>query len=305
MTVNRQCSSGLQAVATVAAAIQNGYYDIGIGGGVESMTQHYGPQALTMNVSEKILSYPPAADCLLPMGLTSENVAAKFGISRAKQDALALASHQKAAKAQAQGHFRDEIIPVKVQDESGGERTIEADDGVRKDISLAALSKLKPVFKEDGTTTAGNSSQVSDGAAAVVLMKRKTAQQLGLPVLAKFVSFAVAGVPPHIMGIGPAFAVPEAVAKANVSIQDIDIVELNEAFASQAVYCMEKLNLDPSKVNPKGGAIAFGHPLGCTGARQIATLLPELRRQKKRLGVVTMCIGTGMGAAAVIENEML
>lgn len=305
MTVNRQCSSGLQAVATVAAAIQNGYYDIGIGGGAESMTLHYGPQALSMNVSEKILSHPPAADCLLPMGITSENVASKFGVSREKQDALALASHKKAAEAQEKGYFREEIVPVQVTDASGNVKTVDADDGVRRDVSLPALAQLKPVFKDGGTTTAGNSSQVSDGAAAVLLMKRKTAQRLGLPILAKFVSFAVAGVPPNIMGIGPAFAVPEAVAKAGVSLQDIDIFELNEAFASQAVYCMEKLRLDPLKVNPKGGAIALGHPLGCTGARQIATLLPELRRQKKRLGVVTMCIGTGMGAAAVIENEVI
>ena len=300
MTVNRQCSSGLQAVASVVSAIKNGYYEIGIGGGVESMTQYYGPQALNMNVSEKILAYQPAADCLLPMGVTSENVAEQFGIGREKQDQFALLSHKKAATAQEKGLFKEEIIKV-----SHGEVVIDADDGIRRDVSIEGLSKLKTVFKEDGTTTAGNASQVSDGAAAVLLMKRKTAERLGLSILGKFVSFAVVGVPPKIMGIGPAVAIPEALQKASLSIKDIDIYELNEAFASQAVYCIEKLGLDPSKVNPKGGAIALGHPLGCTGARQIATLLPELRRRKGRLGVVSMCIGTGMGAAAVIENELL
>lgn len=301
MTVNRQCSSGLQAVATVAAAIRDGYYDIGIGGGVESMTFHYGPQALNMNVSEKILSYKAAADCLIPMGITSENVASQFGVSRDKQDMFALASHQKASSARTNGLFKDEIIPFTTV---GGE-VIAEDDGIRPDIKLDSLSKLKPAFKDDGTTTAGNSSQVSDGAAVVLLMKRKTAEKLRLPVLAKFVSFAVAGVPPSIMGIGPAFAIPEALKKASLKTDDIDIYEINEAFASQAAYCVEKLRLDMKKVNPKGGAIALGHPLGCTGARQIATLLPELRRQKKRLGVISMCIGTGMGAAAVIENEVV
>lgn len=306
MTVNRQCSSGLQAVATVASAIKNGYYDIGIGGGVESMTMHYGPQALNMNVSEKILAYPPASDCLLPMGITSENVASKFGINREKQDQLALASHKKAATALQQELFTEEIIPVETSSEESGEKIIiKTDDGIRGDVSLEGLKKLKTVFKEDGTTTAGNSSQVSDGAAAVLMMKRKTAKKLGLSVMAKFISFAVTGVPPSIMGIGPAVAIPEAVKKAGLQMKDIDIFEINEAFASQTVYCIEKLGLDINKVNPKGGAIALGHPLGCTGARQIATLLPELRRQGKSLGVISMCIGTGMGAAAVIENEQI
>jgi acetyl-CoA acyltransferase 1 len=302
MTVNRQCSSGLQAVANVVSAIKNGYYEIGIGGGVESMTQHYGPQALNMNVSEKIMAYQPAADCLLPMGATSENVAEQFGVGRVKQDQFALFSHKKAAVAQEKGLFKEEIVPVKVNGDGG---VVDADDGIRRDVSIEGLSKLKTVFKENGTTTAGNASQVSDGAAAVLLMKRKTAEKLGLSIIGKFVSFAVAGVPPKIMGIGPAVAIPEALQKANLSVKDIDVYELNEAFASQAVYCIEKLGLDPNKVNPKGGAIALGHPLGCTGARQIATLLPELRRLKGRLGVVSMCIGTGMGAAAVIENELL
>lgn len=301
MTLNRQCSSGLQAVATAAAAIQNGYYEIAIAGGVESMTAHYGPQALSVNVSERILSFPPAADCLLPMGITSENVAAQFGVERRKQDQFAYASHKKAAAAQDQGRFTEEIIPVETKE---GIR-IAHDDGVRRDISLEGLAALKPVFKKDGTTTAGNSSQVSDGAAAVLLMKRSTAQRLALPCLARFVAFAVAGVPPSIMGIGPALAIPAVLEKARLCAADIGVYEINEAFASQAVYCVEKLGLDPERVNPKGGAIALGHPLGCTGARQIATLLPELRRRKARFGVVSMCIGTGMGAAAVVENEVL
>lgn len=305
MTVNRQCSSGLQAVATVVAAINNGYYDIGIGGGVESMSLHYGPQALNMNVNDKILAHQPAADCLLPMGITSENVVSKFSVTRESQDELAYQSHVKATKAQQSGLFDQEIVPVEVQDAERGRVTIKADDGIRPEISKEGLSKLKPVFRDNGTTTAGNSSQVSDGAAAVLLMKRKTAQRLGLPILGKFVNFAVAGVTPNIMGIGPALAIPEVLKKTNLSIDEIDIFELNEAFASQAVYCIQRLGLDMNKVNPKGGAIALGHPLGCTGARQIATLLPELKRQRKRLGVVSMCIGTGMGAAAVIENEQL
>lgn len=239
--------------------------------------------------------------------MTSENVAAKFNVSRAKQDALAASSHQKAANAQKNGWFNEEIVPVTVNvtDKEGNTKTITVtkDDGIRPDTTAESLGKLKPAFKENGTTTAGNASQVSDGAAAVLLMKRSKAQALRLPILGKFVSFAVAGVPPNIMGIGPAFAVPKALAIAGLRVQDIDIYELNEAFASQAVYSMEKLGIPESKVNPKGGAIALGHPLGCTGARQIATLLPELKRQGKKLGVCTMCIGTGMGAAAVIERE--
>jgi len=180
---------------------------------------------------------------------------------------------------------------------------VKMDDGMRPDTTFESLSKLKPAFDPSGTTTAGNASQVSDGAAAVLLMKRKKAQELRLPILGKFVSFATAGVPPNVMGIGPAFAIPKVLQKASISVQDVDVFELNEAFASQAVYCTEKLGLDINKVNPKGGAIAIGHPLGCTGARQVATILPELKRQGKRIGVISMCIGSGMGAAAVIERE--
>ncbi|RKP07667.1 Thiolase, N-terminal domain-containing protein [Thamnocephalis sphaerospora] len=306
MTCNRQCSSGLQAVAQVAAAIQNGTIEIGIGAGVETMTQHYGAGAMGAT-SEKAQDFPPAADCLMPMGITSENVAREFNVSRTKQDAFAAESHRRAEAAQKAGLFKDEIVPVTVQieDKEGKTHTITVsqDDGIRPGTTAEKLGKLKPAFSDDGTTTAGNASQVSDGAAAVLLMRRAKAQELGLPVLGKFITSATVGVPPNVMGIGPAFAIPRAAQQAGIRVGDIDVVELNEAFASQAVYSMEYLSLDPARVNPKGGAIALGHPLGCTGARQIATLLPELKRQNKRVGAVSMCIGTGMGMAAIIERE--
>jgi len=307
-TINRQCSSGLQACASIAAAIQTGVIDIGIGAGVESMTNNYGPGAMPSQLSDNVLSCKPAADSLqIPMGITSENVASKFNVSREKQDKFAVSSHLKAAKAQKAGLFKDEIVPCKVKvtlkDGSTKEVTLTEDDGIRAETTYEVLNKLKPAFKENGTTTAGNASQVTDGAAAVLLMKRQKAQELGLPIIGKWVSFAVAGVAPEIMGIGPALAIPKALEKAKLKVSDIDVYEINEAFASQCVYSAEKLGIPLEKLNPKGGAIALGHPLGCTGARQIATLLPELKRQGKKYGVVSMCIGTGMGAAAVIERE--
>ncbi|NXB23496.1 THIKB thiolase, partial [Rhagologus leucostigma] len=275
------------------------------------------------DISSSMVDNPKARDCLIPMGITSENVAEKFGVSRKKQDAFALASQQKecpacfsiqrslpmaggAAKAQQMGLFKTEIVPVKttVADNDGNKKTITVhqDEGIRPSTTLEGLAKLKPAFKEDGSTTAGNASQVSDGAAAVLLAKRSKAAQLGLPVLGVLRSFAVVGVPPDVMGIGPAYAIPVAVEKAGLTLNDIDIYEINEAFASQAVYCVEKLGIPMEKVNPLGGAIALGHPLGCTGARQVVTLLNELKRRGKRAyGVVSMCIGTGMGAAAVFE----
>ncbi|NWS23663.1 THIKB thiolase, partial [Polioptila caerulea] len=283
------------------------------------------------DISSNMMDNPKARDCLIPMGITSENVAEKFGVSRKKQDAFALASQQKyhwahrhsavtallvsaskgpclwqAAKAQQMGLFKAEIVPVKttVADDEGNKKTITVhqDEGIRPSTTLEGLAKLKPAFKEDGSTTAGNASQVSDGAAAVLLAKRSKAAQLGLPVLGVLRAFAVVGVPPDVMGIGPAYAIPVAVEKAGLTLNDIDIYEINEAFASQAVYCVEKLGIPMEKVNPLGGAIALGHPLGCTGARQVVTLLHELRRRGKRAyGVVSMCIGTGMGAAAVFE----
>ncbi|NXM55411.1 THIKB thiolase, partial [Illadopsis cleaveri] len=277
------------------------------------------------DISSNMMDNPKARDCLIPMGITSENVAEKFGVSRKKQDAFALASQQnspsvhlqniltfhtllftRAAKAQQMGLFKTEIVPVKttVADNEGNKKpiTVHQDEGIRPSTTLEGLAKLRPAFKEDGSTTAGNASQVSDGAAAVLLAKRSKAAQLGLPVLGVLRSFAVVGVPPDVMGIGPAYAIPVAVEKAGLTLNDIDIYEINEAFASQAVYCVEKLGIPMEKVNPLGGAIALGHPLGCTGARQVVTLLHELKRRGKRAyGVVSMCIGTGMGAAAVFE----
>ncbi|CAO2047014.1 unnamed protein product [Urochloa humidicola] len=306
-TVNRQCSSGLQAVADVAAAIKAGFYDIGIGAGLESMSiNSIGWEG---QVNPKISAFQKAQDCLLPMGITSENVAHRYGVTRQEQDQAAADSHRRAAAATASGKFKDEIVPVptKIVDPKTGEEkkvVISVDDGIRQGTTASGLGKLKPVFKKDGTTTAGNSSQVSDGAGAVLLMKRSVALKKGFPILGVFRSFAAVGVDPAVMGVGPAVAIPAAVKSAGLEIQDIDLFELNEAFASQFVYCCNKLGLDRSKVNVNGGAIALGHPLGATGARCVATLLNEMKRRGRdcRFGVVTMCIGSGMGAAAVFER---
>ncbi|CAN0897856.1 3-ketoacyl CoA thiolase 1, peroxisomal [Linum grandiflorum] len=306
-TVNRQCSSGLQAVADVAASIKAGFYDIGIGAGLECMTidNIRGVQ----KANPRVKSFVQARDCLLPMGITSENVAQRFGVTRQEQDQAAVESHKKAAAATAAGKFKDEIIPVstKIIDPKTGNETpvtISVDDGIRPNTNLADLAKLKPAFKKDGSTTAGTASQVSDGAGAVLLMKRSLAIQKGLPILGVFRSFAAVGVDPAVMGIGPAVAIPAAVKAAGLELQDIDLFEINEAFASQFVYCHKKLELDPAKVNVNGGAMALGHPLGATGARCVATLLHEMKRRGRdaRFGVISMCIGTGMGAAAVLER---
>ncbi|OIW21348.1 hypothetical protein TanjilG_32662 [Lupinus angustifolius] len=306
-TVNRQCSSGLQAVADVAAAIKAGFYDIGIGAGLEAMTAN--PMGWEGSVNPKAKLFEQAQNCLLPMGITSENVAHRFGVSRKEQDQAAVESHRRAAAATAAGRFKDEIVPVstKIVDPKTGEEksvTISVDDGIRPNASVADLGKLKPVFKRDGTTTAGNSSQVTDGAGAVLLMKRSVAIQKGLPILGVFRTFAAVGVDPAIMGVGPAAAIPAAVKAAGLELDDIDLFEINEAFASQFVYCRNKLGLDPEKINVNGGAMAIGHPLGATGARCVATLLHEMKRRGKdcRFGVISMCIGTGMGAAAVFER---
>ncbi|KAF7057361.1 hypothetical protein CFC21_064658, partial [Triticum aestivum] len=280
-TVNRQCSSGLQAVADVAAAIKAGMYDIGIAAGVESMTVN--KVNLVEKVNPKVELFAQARDCLLPMGLTSENVAQRFGITRMEQDQAA-------------------IVDPKTGEEK--EIVVSADDGIRSNTTLAVLSKLKPAFSKDGTTTAGNASQVSDGAGAVLLMRRDVATQKGLPILGIYRSFAAVGVDPAVMGVGPAVAIPAAVKAAGLQINDVDLFEINEAFASQYVYCSKKLDLDPAKVNVNGGAIALGHPLGATGARCVSTLLNEMKRRGKdcRFGVISMCIGSGMGAAAVFER---
>lgn len=303
-TVNRQCSSGLQALLNISGAIRSGSMDLGLACGVESMSLRSmeDPGDLSCRLSD----VEQARDCVIPMGITSENVAERFGISREKQDAFAVSSHQKAARAQALGLFEQEIVSVrtKVLDPNGDEREVlvQKDEGIRAQTTPEGLAKLRPAFTPDGSTTAGNSSQVSDGAAAVLLGRRSVVQALGLPVLGVLRASAVVGVPPDVMGIGPALAIPAALERAGLTVDDVDVFEINEAFASQAVYCVEKLGIPLEKVNPNGGAIALGHPLGCTGARQVVTLLHELRRRKRRAyGVVSMCIGTGMGAAAVFE----
>ncbi|KAH6815160.1 peroxisomal 3-ketoacyl-CoA thiolase 3 [Perilla frutescens var. frutescens] len=306
-TVNRQCSSGLQAVADVAAFIKAGYYDIGIAAGLESMSVDNVDKFKSDNPKKE--SFTQARDCLLPMGITSENVAERFGVTREEQDQAAVVSHQRAAAATAAGKFKDEIVPVstKIVDPKTGEAKpviISVDDGIRPNSNMRDLAKLKPAFKTGGTTTAGNASQVSDGAGAVLLMKRSLASQKGLPILGVFRSFAAVGVEPGVMGIGPAVAIPAAVKSAGLELSNIDLFEINEAFASQYVYCCKKLELDHEKVNVNGGAIALGHPLGATGARCVATLLNEMKRRGKdcRFGVISMCIGSGMGAAAVLER---
>lgn len=305
-TVNRQCSSGLQAIADVAAAIKAGFYTVGLAGGVETMSSN--PMAWEGGINPRIGEFPAAQGCMLPMGVTSENVAAKYGIDRRTQDEFAVKSHKKAAAAKAAGKFKDEIVPVstKVVDPKTGKETpvvVTEDDGVRAGATVESLGSLPAVFKKGGSTTAGNSSQVTDGAAAALLMTRAEARRRGLPILGIFRSFAAVGVDPAIMGIGPAVAIPAAVARAGLTLDDIDVYEINEAFASQASYSVAKLGIDEAKVNPNGGAIALGHPLGATGARATATLLHEMRRRGRaaRFGVVSMCIGSGMGAAAVYE----
>lgn len=303
-TVNRQCSSGLQALLNIAGAIRSGTVDLGLACGVESMSLR--SMSSPGDLSSRVTDVDQARDCLIPMGITSENVAQRFGISREKQDAFAVSSHQKAARAQTLGLFKEEIIPVqtRVLDGSGSEVEVlvSEDEGIRAGSTIEGLSKLRPAFSPDGSTTAGNSSQVSDGAAAVLLGRRSAVEALGLQVALVLRSSAMVGVAPDVMGIGPAVAIPAALERAGLTVDDIDVFEINEAFASQAVYCVEKLNIPLHKVNPNGGAIALGHPLGCTGARQVVTLMHELRRRNKRaFGVVSMCIGTGMGAAAVFE----
>lgn len=305
---NRQCSSGLQACVDIAAAITAGIIDVGIGAGVESMSLNYGPQAVS-EFSERLDSVKLARDCKVPMGVLSEQMARDRAIARADQDAYAARSYQKAEAAQKAGLFDEEIWPLEVTYEdpkSGGEKkrvVIRADDGVRPGMTAEALAKIRPAFAKDGSIHAGNASQISDGAAAVLLMKRSTAHRLGQPIVGKFVTAAVAGVEPLLMGVGPWASIPKVFEKTGLSKDDVDIFEINEAFASQCLWCANELGLDPAKINPKGGAIAFGHPLGCTGARQVSTLLTELRRTGGRIGLTSMCIGTGMGMAAVWVAE--
>jgi acetyl-CoA acyltransferase 1 len=301
MTVNRQCSSGLQALADVAGAIKVGTYEIGIAGGVESMSIN--PMGWDGAINEDAMNHPLANGCYMGMGQTSENVAERYKISRQEQDEFSVRSHQKAAAAQAAGKFDSQIVPVEYTTEDGKKVVVSKDEGIRGTTTIADLTKLKPAFKEGGSTTAGNSSQLSDGAAAMLVTKRSTAERLKLPIQGIFRSFAVIGVEPAIMGVGPAYAIPPAVKRAGLTLKDIDVYEINEAFASQCTFSIKQLGLDMEKVNPNGGAIALGHPLGCTGARLVADILPELKRRNAHYGVVSMCIGSGMGAAAVIERE--
>ena len=306
-TINRYCASGVQSIVHVAYAVQSGQIEAGIAGGAESMT-------MVPMAGYKFSPNPHFAQDLphyyTNMGLTAENVAEKYGISREDQDEFSLKSHQKAAQAVNSGLFDPELlaIDVEITELDGNENpvrrnfTVRRDEGPRPDTNLEALSKLKPAFKEGGVVTAGNSSQMSDGAAAVMVMSVECARQLGLTPLARFVSFAAGGVPPEVMGIGPIVAIPKALKLAGLTLNDIDLIELNEAFAAQSLAVIRTLELDESKVNVNGGAIALGHPLGCTGTKLTTQLIYEMGRRKSKYGMVTMCIGGGMGAAAIFEN---
>ncbi|PGY15248.1 acetyl-CoA C-acetyltransferase [Bacillus sp. AFS031507] len=306
ITINRFCSSGLQAIAYAAQGIMLGHTDTAIAGGAESMSMI---PMMGHVVRPNIKLAETAPQYYMGMGHTAEQVAMKYGISRDDQDAFAVRSHQRAAKAIAEGKFVDEIVPVDVTIRTVGndnklvEKTIQfsQDEGVRPDTNLQTLGKLRPAFSVSGTVTAGNASQTSDGAAALLVMDREKAEALGLKPLAKFRSFAVGGVPPEIMGVGPVVAIPKAVKLAGLEISDINLFELNEAFASQSLQVIRELGLNDEIVNVNGGAIALGHPLGCTGAKLTLSLIHELKRRKEQFGVVTMCIGGGMGAAGVFE----
>jgi len=306
MTLNRFCASGLQSIAFAADRIAAGSANCILCGGTESMSM------IPMG-GNKIAPNPTLIDTnpgtYLNMGLTAENLAAEFDISRDDQDAFALDSHRKAVAALDGGRFKDEIVPLHVEQtvlEQSNRRklvvTVDTDEGPRRDTSMEALQRLKPAFKVDGSVTAGNSSQMSDGAAAVLVMSDDKAAALGVKPLARFVAYATAGVPPEIMGIGPVQAIPKVLGLAGLKIENMDLIELNEAFAAQSLAVIRKLGLDPSKINVNGGAIALGHPLGCTGSKLTATLIHELRRRNARYGMVTMCVGGGMGAAAIFER---
>ncbi len=301
-TSNRFCSSGSQSIAWAADVIRSGNAEVIIAGGVESMS-------MVPMGGNKLIADPDLMDALpnayTGMGTTAEVVARQFGITREDQDALALRSHQRAAAAIAAGKFKEEIVPLHVRTMDDGawrEFVFDTDEGPRADTSIEALAKLKPAFDPRGTVTAGNSSQINDGAAAVVVMSDKRAAKMGLEPVAFVQHWAVAGVPPDIMGIGPAKAVPKLLKKAKVKLEDVDLVEINEAFASQSVYCIRELKLDPEKTNVNGGAIATGHPLGATGAVLTCKILGEMKRRNAKRGIVTMCIGGGMGFAYLLER---
>lgn len=326
IALNRQCSSGLMAVNDIANKILTGQIECGLACGVESMSKNYGPQAAP-KISKVVQNASnDAKNCILPMGTTSENVNEKYQIGREEQDKFAVDSYKKAEIAVDSGLFRDEILPITVEieidsdnndnDDDGDEDDeknsnnqmpllktvkVEKDEGPRKNVTIESLKRIKPAFKKGGASHAGNSSQVSDGAAAILLMTRKLANSLNLKIIGKYVAVTNVGVPPDIMGIGPAIAIPKLLSMCNLSINDISVFEINEAFAGQALYSIKSNHIDIEKVNPRGGAIALGHPLGCTGARQLCTLLRELR--KGEYGVVSMCIGGGQGAAGLFVKE--
>ncbi|TGO13640.1 hypothetical protein BTUL_0066g00290 [Botrytis tulipae] len=307
--VNRFCSSGLKATQDIANQIAEGSIDIGIAMGAEMMS--IGGDKLEGAFHPDILKCQDAADCMQPMGQTSENVGKDFNITREQQDKYAAESYQRAERAQKAGWFDDEIVPIvaEVKDPKTGEVkkvTLTKDEGPRYGTTFESLNKIRPAFPAYGDrSTGGNSSQVTDGAAAVILMKRSRAIELGQPILAKFVGATVAGLAPRIMGIGPSIAIPKLLTKYNLTIDDCDVIELNEAFASMAVYCKDVLKIPHEKMNIRGGAIALGHPLGTTGTRQIVTGLSECRRQKKKILLTSMCIGTGQGMAGLFVNEQL
>jgi acetyl-CoA acyltransferase len=304
--VNRLCSSGLQSIAMAAERIMAGFAHCIVAGGAESMT--------TVPMGGNKYSANPALVAAWPesyasMGITAELVADKFSISRQDQDAFAAASHQKAAAAIAQGKFADEIIPVEVEHAAlvqgkvrKQKELVATDDGVRGDTTAEGLARLKPAFRVNGSVTAGNSSQMTDGAAAAMVVSEEFLKKLGKDPMARFVAFAVRGVPPEIMGIGPVDAIPVALKMAGLRQEEIGLLELNEAFAAQALAVVRELDLDPAIINVNGGAIALGHPLGCTGAKLTATLLSEMKRRKERYGMISMCVGGGMGAAGIFEN---
>ncbi len=305
VTVNRFCASGLQSIADACYKIMCGQVDIVVAGGTESMS-------LVPMGGNKLVPNPYLAKTrpgvYISMGLTAENVAKKFNITREEQDEYALQSNMKAVEAIRKGKFKEQIVPIEVESTTvvNGKKVttkklFEIDEGPRADTSLEKLAKLKPAFKKNGTVTAGNSSQMSDGAAAVLVMSRKKAEELGLKPMAKFIAYAVAGVDPEYMGVGPAYAIPKVLKVAGMELKDIDLFEINEAFASQFLYCCKTLGVDMNKVNVNGGAIALGHPLGCTGTKLTVQLIYEMRYRGLKYGIVSMCIGGGMGAAGIFE----
>lgn len=307
VTVNRFCSSGLQAISFAAEAIISNRCDVVMAGGVEHMSLV--PMGGIIRPNADIAADPAIADIYTNMGQTAENVAQRFGVSREEQDAFALASHQKATAAMKSGAFKEEIVPVPVKMTTLGsdrkpvtrEIVYDYEEGIMSDISIEKLSKLRPAFVPGGTVTAGNSSQTTDGASAVVLMSADKAKDLGLKPRLKFIGFAVHGCPPDIMGVGPVYAIPKALKRAGLELKDIGLIELNEAFASQSIYCIRELGINPDIVNVNGGAIALGHPLGCTGSKLTVTLMNEMERRQVKYGMVSMCIGGGQGAAGIFE----